>query len=281
MPEYYWYKENEYMQVSGTFSKEETIVTTHNLTVEELVNLPDITNFSFQNRKQLSIGKTRMNLHPVDSLSSKISGHTMPFAFVLIKMSDKEEIVEADTDGMFTLDLTEEVKENTIIEIISCVPNSFIYTTRKISVPYNGELNIMEVDNNIVFSLTPILFSPVILPKTKEIVLKIVDSRVTKTSFKIYVSLEKEISSENGFTLEGAVIFKTFDEKIIILDENETLIYTNEEDLESKDVNGDVNGQVNVYNLTYSTDKGILLSLANNALEVNEEYITSIFWKIE
>lgn len=277
MPEYYWYKENEYMRVSGTFTKEDTIVTTHNLTEEELVKLPDITNFSFQNRKQLSIGKTRMNLHPVDSLSSKISGHTMPFASVLIKMSDKEEIVEADTDGMFTLDLTEEVKENTIIEIISCVPNSFIYTTRKISVPYDGELNIMEVDNNIVFSLTPILFSPVILPKIKEIVLKIVDSRVTKTSFKIYVSLEKEITSENGFTLEGAIIFKTFDEQIFTLNENETLIYTNEEDLENKDVNG----EVNIYNLTYSTDKGVLLSLANNALEVNEEYMTSVFWKIE
>lgn len=273
LPEYSWYKENQNIEITGTFTKEETTVTSHNLTEEELVNLSEITNFSFQNRKQFSIGKTRMNLHPVDNLSTAISGHTIPFSSVLVKFNGKEEIVDADDYGLFSVPLTEEINDNTPIEILICVPNSFIYTARKITTPYSGELSFLEADNNILFSLTPILFDPVILPKAKETVLKIIDSRVTKTSFKIYASLEKEIVSENGFILERAVIFKKLDDEIIYLNEDKNLVYENAEKLDAKEAQS--------YILTYSTDKGILLSLESNALEVNEEYMTSVLWQIE
>lgn len=273
LPEYSWYKENQNIEITGTFTKEETTVTSHNLTEEELVNLSEITNFSFQNRKQFSIGKTRMNLHPVDNLSTTISGHTIPFSSVLVNFNGKEEIVDADDYGLFSVFLTEEINDNTPIEILTCVPNSFIYTARKIITPYSGELSFLEADNNILFSLTPILFDPVILPKAKETVLKIIDSRVTKTSFKIYASLEKEIVSENGFILERAVIFKKLDDEIIYLNEDKNLVYENAEKLDAKEAQS--------YILTYSTDKGILLSLESNALEVNEEYMTSVLWQIE
>lgn len=129
----------------------------------------------------------------------------------------------------------------------------------------------MSSTNNIIFSLSPISYNPVILPKTKSVDIKIIDSRVNSTTWNLYASIEKEPISENGFYLVSAVIFEKFDGDIISLSTTQILIFTST----------DTNEDVKVYDITWSVEKGQLLSLEKNALEINEEYNTKVIWNIE
>lgn len=129
----------------------------------------------------------------------------------------------------------------------------------------------MSSTNNIIFSLSPISYNPVILPKTKSVDIKIIDSRVNSTTWNLYASIEKEPISENGFYLVSAVIFEKFDGDIISLSTTPILIFTST----------DTNEDVKVYDITWSVEKGQLLSLEKNALEINEEYNTKVIWNIE
>lgn len=129
----------------------------------------------------------------------------------------------------------------------------------------------MSSTNNIIFSLSPISYNPVILPKTKSVDIKIIDSRVNSTTWNLYASIEKEPISENGFYLVSAVIFEKFDGDIISLSTTPILIFTST----------DTNEDVKAYDITWSVEKGQLLSLEKNALEINEEYNTKVIWNIE
>ena len=87
----------------------------------------------------------------------------------------------------------------------------------------------------------------------------------------MYASIEKEPISENGFYLVSAVIFEKFDGDIISLSTTPVLIFTST----------DIKEDVRVYDITWSVEKGPLLSLEKNALEINEEYNTKVIWNIE
>lgn len=271
LPDYYWYKKDAVLELTGKLTASETTLENHNLTTEELANLPDINNFKFNSKKQLSIGTSVINIHPINSNINTISGHTLSFSDVLIKYNAKEEIVTADYDGLFTLTLTDPIIDNTEIEITSCVPNSFVYKTRKITTPYTGELSILDTTSTFNFNLTPISTSPYIFIKDKEITIKVVDSRENKSNWKLYSSIEEEVKSLNNFILENALIFKKIDGEIINLTKTPTLVYTNE--------NTDIDNHLTV--LTYSKEKGPLLILSNCGLEVNEEYFATIIFSLE
>ncbi len=96
LPDYSWYKDNNLLIIEGTITSSLTSITKYNITTSELANLPDIGNFTFQGRKQLSIGTTNMNIHPINLTKNTISGHTDSFADVLIKYNGSSEIVNAD-----------------------------------------------------------------------------------------------------------------------------------------------------------------------------------------
>lgn len=137
--------------------------------------------------------------------------------------------------------------------------------------PHNGELTLVKGSNNVPFTLNPVNLSPVILPKTSDTTLTIVDSRINSSEFKVYVKLLKQMESETGKVLTDAVIFKNLDDSISTLNENNLLVYTGENN----------EGTNKITTVTWSTDKGILLSLENNALEINEEYNAKVVWTIE
>ena len=167
LPDYYWYKNDDLLELTGTITQTETSITTHNLTEEELANLPSLDNFKFQSKKQFSIGAIKTNIHPLNNTQDTISGHTSSFADVLIKYNGNTEIVTAEEDGFFKYDLTTSIPDNTEIEFISNISNSFLYETRKITTPFNGELSLMDTDNSLSFSLIPINNSK-IFPRTKK-----------------------------------------------------------------------------------------------------------------
>ena len=270
LPDYSWYKENNLIKMEGIITSAMTTITNHNITSDEFKNLPDIGNFIFQNRKQFSIGTALMNIHPINTTKNTISGHTNSFADVLIKYNGNSEIVNADDNGLFEYNLTTSIPDNTKIELTSNVSGSFIYGTRTVTTPFTGELTLLDANASIDFSLVPIK-NTYIFPKTKELKTKIVDSRLTSSDWKLYVYINNPLTSSNGFILEKALIYKKFDDEIITLTSNPVIVYTGSNN----------QGIVSFKELNWSTEKGPLLDLTDEALEANEEYFSTIYFSIE
>lgn len=270
LPDYYWYKNDDLLELTGTITQTETSITTHNLTEEELANLPSLDNFKFQSKKQFSIGAIKTNIHPLNNTQDTISGHTSSFADVLIKYNGNTEIVTAEEDGFFKYDLTASIPDNTEIEFISNISNSFLYETRKITTPFNGELSLMDTDNSLSFSLIPINNSK-IFPRTKKIVISVVDSRLNSSNWRLFSYIDTPLTSLSGYLLEDALIFKKLTNENIILNETPQLVFQGV----------DTGGNPNKIDLTFSEEKGPLLDLTNNALVANEEYFANIHFKVE
>lgn len=270
LPDYSWYKETDLIKMEGTITSSMTAITSYNITPSELKNLPDIGNFAFQNRKQLSIGNTLMNIHPVNSTKNTISGHTDSFADVLIKYNNNTEIVNADDNGLFEYNLPTSIPDNTKVELTANIAGSFIYGTRTITTPFSGELTLLDVNPAIDFSRVPIN-DTYIFPKVNDLKTKVVDSRLTSSDWKLYAYVNNLPTSVNGFVLENALVFKKFDNDMIPLDTSPVIVYTGSNN----------EGIIKFEDINWSTEKGPLLDLTNTALEANEEYFSTIYFSIE
>ena len=271
LPEYSWYKDEGLLEISGTANSTTTTITNHNLTDEELKKMPDLNNFILQSKKEFSIGDNIINFHPIDSSKNKISGHTTNMADILIKYNDNVEVVNADNNGYFECTLENTISDGTEIELISNVASSFIYGTRIVTSPYNGELSLMDTTKIFNFSLVPISSNPIIFGKSESISLVVVDSRINSSEWKIYAYMEKPLTSQNGYTLPGVLVFKKLDDETISLNETPSLVF------KGTNNNGDAKRTL----ITWSTEKGPLLDLTNNALEANEEYFAEVIFLLE
>ena len=269
LPDYSWYKDSGLLKIEGTITSSLTSITRHNITAYELSNIPDISNFTFQNRKQFSIGNKIMNIHPINSNKNTISGHTDSFADVLIKYDNIEEIVNADDKGLFEYNITSSIPDGTEIELTANVSGSFIYTKRTVTTPFTGELTLLDANTSLSFAKTPIT-GTYIFPKTEDLKIKIVDSRIDNTDWNLYVYVNNPLTSANGFTLDEALIFKKFDDEIITLTVNPEIVYT-----------GNNEGTISYKEINWSKEKGPLLDLTNEGLEANEEYFATIYFNIE
>ena len=270
LPEYSWYKNDDLLEIKGIINTTETTIESNNFTSEELNELPDLTNFVFQSKKQFSIGNIPMNIHPINNTSNVLSGHTESFSDVLISYKDTKEIVTADIYGYFEYILLDKIEDNTTIEITANVSSSFVYSTRKIQTPFKGELSILSIKEVFEFDLNPISYNPLILPKKDDLLIKIVDSREKPSNFKLYCYIDKPMTSQMGYILEDALVFKTFEDNVITLKTTPVLIYSNDNNTGSK-----------LISLNYSKEKGPLLDLSNNALENGEEYFQQLHFVIE
>ena len=270
LPSYSWYKKSGLLKIEGTITSSLTAITNYNITTAELKNLPDIGNFAFQNRKQLSIGNTFMNIHPINATKNTISGHTSSFADVLIKYGSTTEIVNADDNGLFEYNLPTSITDGTKVELTSNVAGSFIYGTRTVTTPFTGELTLLDINPTIEFSNIP-LSGTHIFSKANDLKTKIVDSRINSSDWKLYVCINNPPTSASGFILENALVFKKFNDEIVTLTTSPTLVYTGKNN----------EGKVNFDELNWSKEKGPLLDLTNDALEINEEYFATIYFYIE
>lgn len=106
---------------------------------------------------------------------------------------------------------------------------------------------------------------------SKDLTIKIVDSRKNSTPWKLYTYIDKDLTSQLGFILKDALVFKKFTDEIIFLTTTPSLIYTGEK----------TSGTPQLTTLTYSKEKGPLLNLTDNPLETNEEYFANIYFMIE
>lgn len=271
LPKYSWFKEEGLSSIKGTILKTETTVTSNNFTASELKYITDLASFSFADKKQFSIGDIFMNVHPVSSTSTSITGHTEVFSDVLITYEDYSNVVTADENGFFEYQLPSIINDSTKINITSNVASSFVYKTRIIESPYDGELTLASAPSNVEFSLVPLSLTPTIFPKKEEMTIRVIDSRLVGSAWKLYINTVHPLVSENGFHLNNALIFKKFDNTSIILNEVPSLVLTGT----------DNSGSAEVYDITWSTNQGLLLNLENDFLEVGEEYQTKVIWNIE
>ena len=267
-PAFYWYKENSLAQISGVFNKDTTTVESHNFTDEQLNLLSDINNFSFQNKKILTMGLLKINVHPITSTSDSISGHTIPLANVKIEYEDKSIKVLADENGLFEAKVDTVIPNNTVVKITSCLNGCF--TERKVTTPFNGELTLFKVTQNIAFSMIPTSINPIILPKQKENIVTVIDSRLNSTNWKLYINYINPMMEVSGKVLIDSLIFKKFNNEEIDLKTNKKLIFES----------SDSGGNVNVSSVTFSIDKGLFLKPSKDLLE-GEDYSTKIIWSVE
>lgn len=267
-PAFYWYKENSLAQISGVFNKDTTTVESHNFTDEQLNLLSDINNFSFQNKKILTMGLLKINVHPITTTSDSISGHTIPLANVKIEYEDKSINALADENGLFEAKVDTVISNNTVVKITSCLNGCF--TERKVTTPFNGELTLFKVTQNIAFSMIPTSINPIILPKQNANIVTVIDSRLNSTNWKLYINYTNPMMEVSGKVLIDSLIFKKFNNEEIDLKTNKKLIFES----------SDSGGNVNVSNVTFSIDKGLFLKPSKDLLE-GEDYSTKIVWSVE
>ena len=267
-PAFYWYKENTPAKITGVLNKDSTTVTSHNFTDTELSSISDINSFSFQDKKILTIGMVRINVHPITNSIDTISGHTIPYANVKMEYNNKSLTAVSDENGFFEVNVDSAILDNTRVKITSCLNSCF--TERNVITPFMGELTLLKATKNIPFSMIPSSTNPIILPKKNETVVTVVDSRVNSTNWKLYLNYTNPMIDSTGKVLIDSLFFKKFNNEEALLNTNKKLIY------ESSD-NG---GLVGVSNVTFSTDKGLFLKPSKDLLE-DEDYSTLIIWSIE
>lgn len=266
-PAYYWYKENSLAEINGTFDKDTTTITSHNFTESELSLLTDINSFSFQNIKILTIGMLKINIHPINNSINTISGHTIPYSAVLIEYDTKRLTTTANEEGLFEIDIDSAVPDNTRVKITSCLNGC--YTERKVNIPFNGELTLLKTTENIPFSTIPVSYNPIIIHKKNMTEIKVVDSRINSTKWKLYINYVNPMISGDKVLIDS-LKFKKFDNELINLTTNKQLVYESNSN----------NGNVEVSNITFSTDKGLII-IPNKNLLMDEDYCTLIIWSIE
>ena len=262
-PDYSFYKSGDIATIKGTIFGSDTTITSH--------NLDDITNFTFANKKMFSVGRSVINIHPLNTTSNVISGHTKKFSDVKIKYKDIEEIVQSDEDGYFEYKAPNNIENDETVSITSCVPTSFIYEDRTVITPFNGELTLMETPKNITFSMLPITTNPYMFYKNNSFDIVVVDSRLYGSAWNIYASLKNNLKSDNNYTLDDVIVYKDFSDNLIYLNESPSLVITGED-------NGGIPRKETI---TLSKEKGILLYLDNKYLEIYEDYKTKIIWKLD
>ena len=133
-----------------------------------------------------------------------------------------------------------------------------------------GELTLLKVTENIVFNMIPLSVKPVTLSKKDETIVTVVDSRVDSTNWKLYINYINPMMEKSGKVLIDSLVFKKFNNDEIALNTSRQLVY------ESSD-NG---GNVSVSNVTFSTNKGLLLKPSADLFE-DEDYSTLVIWSVE
>ena len=267
-PAFYWYKENNLAKIVGVLNKDNTTITSHNFTDTELNSLSDINSFSFQDRKILTIGLLKVNVHPITNSTNTISGHTVPYANVKIEFDNESLLVSADENGLFEASINSTISDNTRVKITSCLNGCF--TERKVTIPFLGELTLLKATENIPFSMSSSSTKQIILPKKNKTVVTVVDSRINSTNWKLYINYTNPMMEVSGKVLIDSLIFKKFNNEEIDLKTNKKLIFES----------SDSGGNVNVSNVTFSIDKGLFLKPSKDLLE-GEDYSTKIIWSVE
>lgn len=176
--------------------------------------------------------------------------------------------VKVNEDGTYSYTLPNTLPIGTKITFNTKLQNEPIYNTKIIEIVYSGELVIDDATKIVKFVLEPISTNPILCPKENELVINVTDSRIHSSNWKLYVSINHDLSNKDD-VLEKSIIIKK-DDEIIVLDQEPKLIYTGVD-------NG---GVIKTTNIIFKEDEGILLCI-NNPIKNNMVYSSIISYSIE
>ena len=166
-PAYFFSKNNYLSEVKGVFDKDTTTITSHNLSDS------DLSNFSFQNKKIFTLGLLKINVHPLNSSVNIISGHTIKDTNLKIEYDDKSYSATSDENGYFEVNIGSNITNNKRIKITSVLNG--IFNERVVTTPFQGELTLLKVTENIPFDVDNITTNPSIIPKKNNTIVTITD----------------------------------------------------------------------------------------------------------
>lgn len=271
LPDNSWYLTNKLSTVNGTFSNSKTTITSSSYTVSELENLPSMNQFQLQGTQSISIGVSILDVNAIATTSLQVSGYTVPNADVQITERSNSKQVTADATGYFSSTLSEMLSVGATITFLSNLKNSFIYQTKTVQVVYPGELTLTEAPTTISFQTKPYSTNPILCARQNPFLIKVTDTRINSTNWKLYAVLDHELISTNGYQLTDSLVFISSSKQIVPLSKTELLIYQGTS-------NG---GDAKITEITYPEDEGVILSLMNEPLEVGETYTANITWNLK
>lgn len=268
-PTYSWYKQ-ELSSITGTFTSSKTTIETNNYTEEELKTLPSLDNFNLLNKKIISVGLFPFNVAAITDTVTIMKGITEKNASILIEYNDVSVVVNADENGNFRYDYDDPLPEGTIIKFTSKLSDNVIYVTKEVEIAYSGELTLDKVTKSFDFEPIAISLNPIICPRLTDVEITITDSRINSSEWKLYATIDHDLTSSSGKVLEDSLIYVDDDGTISQLSSNKTLIYTGE----------DNQGVTKITKITWAENRGILLQV-KTPLENNTEYTATITWTLE
>lgn len=216
LPTYSWYKSELISKIEGTFNSNTITISTNSFTEEDLKNLPALTNFIFANKKALSIGTFLINIKAITEKDTLIKGITLANASILIQYNDVTAVFTANEEGIFEYTLANTLDIGTIIKFNAKENNNLIYKTKEVQIVYSGEIIIESAPTTINFNLKPISINPLLCGKNESVIIKITDTRINKTPWNLYASINEELTS-NGKSLNKGLIFYDENENIFPL----------------------------------------------------------------
>ena len=119
--------------------------------------------------------------------------------------------------------------------------------------------------------MVPFSTNPVLCSRAGEVIIKVTDSRAVSSNWKLYAAIGQNLTSDNGYVLTNSLVNVNSDKTINVLSSVPTLVYTGAN-------NG---GTTKVTNVSWPSDEGIILRVANEPLENGEVYKSNIIWTIE
>lgn len=262
-----WYK-STISNITGTFTNSKTTITSNNYTESELTNLPSLDKFIINNKKIISVGDFILHIDALTDTDTVIKGSTEINSSILIEYENESVVINSNEDGTYNYTLLNTLPIGTKITFNTKLYNEPIYNTKVIEIVYSGELVIDEASKIVKFVLNPISLSPILCPKENELVIKVIDSRIHSSNWKLYASIDHDLKNGDD-VLENSIVLKK-DDEITVLNGEPKLIYTG----------SDNNGNTLVTNVSFGVNDGILLSI-NNPIKNNILYSAIISYSIE
>ena len=262
-----WYK-NTLSNITGTFTNSKTTITSSDFTESDLTTLPSLDKFIVNNKKIISVGDFVLHINALTDTDTIISGNTINNSSILIEYDNESVGVKVNEDGTYSYTLPNTLPIGTKITFNTKLQNEPIYNTKIIEIVYSGELVIDDATKKVKFVLEPISTNPILCPKENELVINVTDSRIHSSNWKLYVSINHDLSNKDDVLGKSIIIKK--DDEIIVLDQEPKLIYTGVD-------NG---GVIKTTNIIFKEDEGILLCI-NNPIKNNMVYSSIISYSIE
>ncbi len=279
-PLYSWRKsDNSELELRGSFRSGLTTLT-DNLTDEERQNLAPIEHLQLTGAGTLSAGRIPLEMEPVIDNGEPVSGKTAPKALVKVEFTTDEETYSqtqnALEDGSFSFDTAFPIPVGTQVEVTVNTP--FLIYKEILEAVDIGELYLMDPPATLEFAFPSIAHNPNLYgradPNWK---LEVVDSRVRSTPWVLYAASDGDLTSYDSQgnvrqTLPGALVYVDSEAVLHTIGETPVVIWNGA----AKDGSDPL-----ITTVTWSADKGMLMTTSTNPFWAGDRYTTNIYWTLE